>query len=372
MERKTSKGNKINKTLSKAIDAISNNIVDVSPLLETTAQPYNPVTEMVKKAGRTTHTYSVDSSDRHYYEEEQKMLYVPPPRVTSANKVIKYKASIPAQKLFYTGLRLLPESKNGIVNIPLVKYAIANGLITEHELDDNPQKTAEKLYNFTKLMSKAVDELFSLSFKIKEQLFKGSKIPVNSEYRFLQAKAKPVGGYDGYITMHFTDVIQQEIQQTKVFNYFSEQLLDIPNNDENLFSVISAIYENYHKFSNWSHPTVKNKHEFMKVSTLLEHTTLPTLEECKRKRQSSNKVIELFLDILERAVQQGKLIKYEFIHKDGSVFTDTDMKNLSYTVFYNSRIRFYVPTEISFIKKLITHHEKKTTPKKRGRPKKEQ
>lgn len=350
----TKKSAPLEKYTAETLSIIEHNIIEDSSLLVNI--PFNTITRNVLELGHGNKNITIEDGE-HCYKTKNGVIKVPSSKITKANKIADYKISNAARKLLWIGLATLAASNSRELCISLKSYAILTRYIDEDEFKFNPPKATQKLKDFKKQVAKAMHELLSISFNVATPITPNSHIMTNTWYNILDSYTEPTGGKNGLIKMTFTQTLADDIKETKVFNTLLAPIFGIDNRDEFLFNFTQKVYLNYFNYSNWMHSTNPHKMNTMKVGTLMDAIGLPTPDDLKRDRSGSveKRIIEPFMAVLDRAINNGYINDYTFVEKDGEPIGDNIEFTYNYYEFREWRIRLDITTPQKFLDKLLEY-----------------
>jgi hypothetical protein len=231
-------------------------------------------------------------------------------------------ASFTAQNHTGTGKdRSLREAK---VAIPLKEYAIQCGYDVEEHPTDTPEEAAKEakrakntLDNFRRKVKKDLELLYNASISWKEKV-KGKEADF-ADIRILGGK----GIRAGYINLEFTMSLAEYLIQLPLSQY-PQALLLLDERNDNAYNIGLKMSEHYSNDNN----QIRGTAQLLKVKTLLEYTSLPTISTIRKQRTSwEARIKEPFETALDALTACGLLEDWRYSHSKGAEMTDEEATN---------------------------------------------
>ena len=163
--------------------------------------------------------------------------------------------------------------------------------------------------NATAKLKTAINAIDSIIVKAEDAVTKRTatrKITQGSD--FVPGK----GRASSYVLIRFTDDYLQMLKNTAQIAQFPKKILMIPDNKMSAYKIANTFY--LHKRRNAGKNG--NRENTLRVTTLLEHTDLITIEELNEKKMSKNAgcdIVENFIRALE-TLEDNKIFSFEFAH----------------------------------------------------------
>lgn len=260
---------------------------------------------------------------------------------------LKGTLGVQTHKLLSVGMARLTEvnhySKSGKavpncrVVIPLKEYASLLGYdVEEHETSTPEEAEKEKkrannaLKDAKKRIKADLDILFNTSITWEEKV-KGKVESYDSIHLLGRSGIK-----SGYINMEFTYSMAEYLAKLPLTQY-PVALLGVDGRNSNAYSMGLKMAEHYSLDNNQIRGTATR----LKVSTLLECTTLPTYEEVTKARKSwEERIKEPFENALDELTKKGLLENWEYTYSKGVELGEEAYTITDYETFSNLYVEF--------------------------------
>lgn len=212
-----------------------------------------------------------------------------------------------------------------LVHIPLKKFAYLCGYdVIEHTKNTEEEQLKESkrvennLKNARKQINKDLKILFNSYIHWEEETReKGKKVPKNWDARILQGKGEIRGGF---ISLKFTDDIAEYLIN-KPLTQYPVALLKLDTRQDNAYAIGLKMSIQNSMDSNISHGTANT----LKVKTLLDVTTLPSIDNATVKRMGwKYRIKEPFETALDTLTACGLLEDWRYSHPKGVEMTDEE------------------------------------------------
>ena len=256
--------------------------------------------------------------------------------VMGADKLLNVALEIFAQKNDFS--KKSKTAKNMSVVIPLREYAARLGAdVLEHGTSTPEEAEAEKkrikniLDNVRKEVKKDLDILYNLSFEWEEYI--DHKLINFSSVRLLAEK-----GYNGgNIYLEFTQKIADNLVARRKITQFNAKLLQMDKNHSNAYFIMRKLEEHYNMLENQE----RNRHDRLRVTTILSATDLPTFEEVEKTDRGhwEKRIKDRLEENLEYLVRENYLKSWEYAHEKGVPLTDEEAENIT---DYNTFSKLYI------------------------------
>ena len=259
-----------------------------------------------------------------------------------------------ARKLNYTA-----------ITIPLKEYALKcgydveeHGTTTTEEAEKEAKRAKMALDNARRKINKDLAIMFASSLSWKEKV--RGKQGDYMDMRLIEAK----GIKSGSICIKFTQLFAEYLIQLPQTQY-PVALLALDERNINAYNMGLKMAEHYSIDNN----QIKGTAQLLKVKTLLELTTFPSLEDCKRLRRPwEERIKEPFENALDALTACGLLEDWRYSHAKGAELTDEEATSFSsYAEWANTNIFFTLadaPDHKARLARRAEEKKAKTTKKK--------
>ena len=237
--------------------------------------------------------------------------------------------------LNHTGAsRSLREAK---IAIPLKEYASQCGYDVEERPTETPEEAVKEakraknaLDNFRKKVRKDLELLYNASISWKEKI-KGKEKDF-AEIRILGG----MGIKAGYINIEFTVSLAEYLIQLPLSQY-PQSLLLLDERNDNAYNIGLKMAEHYSNDNN----QIKGTAQLLRVKTLLEYTSLPTITTIRKQRTSwEARIKEPFETALDALTACGLLEDWRYSHSKGAEMTDEEADFSNYEEWTDSLVYF--------------------------------
>lgn len=254
---------------------------------------------------------------------------------------------------------ILTGYKSDKVSISLSEFMNARKLKDRKEA----AKKAREALNFIFAIALTAEEQYGGSFQKK-------RIVQSADY--IQGK----GQQESTLTIQYTSDYFNHLKRIPQQAQYPPEILAIPDNKKNSYIFAK---EFCHSKRNNIGTGEENR---LRVSTLLQYSTLPKYEDLPNKAQASQKIIGPFIDALDYLEEIGILsyeFKYSKTEKKGDELTEKDLQALftDYALFSSLIVEVAWINEPDYSHLIERKRQQKaiaaakeTAPKKRGRPRK--
>ena len=226
------------------------------------------------------------------------------------------------------------------VDIPLKDYARALGYKidvdpTAKDQDREKNRASEELKNARKRIRQDLDILFACKAEWREEV-KGSAGDFGKCQFFDR-----VSIHNGIITLDFGRYISDNYLSKLPLTYFPRALLSIDGRNENAYQIGLAISDHYHYIYN--HIGTGNP-RLLRVKTLLDKTTLPTIETVRKNRRSwEERIKEPFETALDKLYQAGVIADWKYSRAKDEDLTDDEAAQIdNYETFSSLFIHYEI------------------------------
>ena len=254
------------------------------------------------------------------------------------------------------------------VTIPLNEYALRCGYdVIVHETEDpeEAQKEAKRaknaLDNARKKINKDLAILFSSSLSWKEKV-KGKPADY-LDIRLLEAK----GIRKGNICIKFTELFSEYLIQLPETQY-PVALLAVDERNPNAYSMGYKMTLHFNMDNNQIRGTAQR----LKVKTLLEVTSLPSINNASVKKYGwQERIKEPFENSLDALAKCGLVADWEYTHSKGIPLTDEEATNFgSFEEWEETLVQFTLADAPDHTARLARRAEEKKQAKKKTSKKK--
>lgn len=226
------------------------------------------------------------------------------------------------------------------VDIPLKEYARALGYKidvdpTAKDQDKEKSRASEELKNARKRIRQDLDILFACRAEWKE-VVKGNAGDFGKCQFFDR-----VSIHNGIITLDFGRYISDNYLSKLPLTYFPLALLSIDGRNENAYQIGLAISDHYNNIYN--HIGTGNP-SLLSVKTLLDKTTLPTIETVRKNRRSwEERIKEPFETALDKLYQAGVISDWKYSKAKDEDLTDAEAAQIdSYETFSSLFVHYEI------------------------------
>jgi len=273
----------------------------------------------------------------------------------STHKLLS-KAVAEFTNLNHTGTGNDREVRQTEVNIPLREYALKCGYdVLEHtkETDEEQTKEAKRAENALKEARKKINRdlaiLFSSSISWREKV-KGKQADF-MDIRLIESK----GIRNGYIKITFSQSLANYLILLPLGQY-AEALLGVDERNINAYTMGLKMTEHFNNDNNQK----KNTAQTLKVKTLLNYTSLPTIETIKKQRASwEARIKEPFEKALDALETCGLLQEWYYCHSKGEALTDKELYKMNYSEWEDMLVHFILKDAPDHTARLQAREEEK-------------
>lgn len=254
------------------------------------------------------------------------------------------------------------------VAIPLKEYALMCDYdVFEHETETPEEAEKEalrakrQLDNARRKINRDLDILFRASISWTEKV-KGKERDY-LDVRIIQSK----GIRNGYIHLEFSSMLGEYLIQLPLTQY-PVTLLGLDERNNNAYVMGLKMAEHYSIDNN----QIKGTAQLLKVKTLLELTSLPSIEKMRNERRSwEERIKDPFENALDALSMCGLLEDWEYCHSKGVSMTDEEATTLLYEDWVETLVHFTLKDAPDHKERLESNAEARQTKGKKAAKKKE-